>query len=191
MFVEYYGQAYLAQNPTIRSEKGENERRKKYLEQENNHLHCHPRYEQPAGTSGTSGNKEEICQHRILECENSFSSWTLPSPFLLADLNLHDATFKSPERPHQWVCQLGGWYRGRCRTGRPAQGPGSPPTVTSSWFWPKALQKVSYLDQVGNIEAQGEEEKRGTNEPEQCSTMFTVHDFLKIRNKNMNRVWQL
>ena len=48
--------------------------KEKYLEQENNHLHCHPRYEQPAGTSGTSGNKEEICQHRILECENSFLS---------------------------------------------------------------------------------------------------------------------
>ena len=48
---------------------------------------------------------------------------------------------------------------------------------------------MSYLDQVGNIEAQGEEEKRGTNEPVvQCSTMFTVHDFLKIRNKNMFRV---
>ena len=103
-------------------------------------------------------------------------------------IDLHDTTSKSPERPHQWVCQLGGWYRGRCHTGRPAPGPGSPPTATSSWFWPKALQKVFYLDQVGNIEAQGEEEKSGTNKPEQCSTMFTEHGFLKNRNKNMNRV---
>ena len=49
-------------------------------------------------------------------------------------------------------------------------------------------KSVFYLDQVGNIEAQGEEEKRGTNEPVQCSTIFTGHDFLKIRNKNVNRV---
>ena len=46
---------------------------------------------------------------------------------------------------------------------------------------------MSYLDQVGNIEAQGEEEKSGTNEPEQCSTMFTAHNFLKIRNKKCFR----
>ena len=66
-------------------------------------------------------------------------------------------TWKSPGRPHQWVCQWVGWCRARCRRGRPAQDPGNPPTETGrkgDWFskgryWIEVMRLVGFSPWLG------------------------------------------